>query len=180
MQRKFLITVAAITLAGCATTVPEAIREVPPGNPSPVEVRAAPERFEGERVRWGGTISGVENREQETWIEVVARTLKDNGRPEEGDVSYGRFLARVEGFLDPAIYSEGREITVVGTLGESVTRRIDRHPYRYPVVEVSSHHLWPVERRVPAYYHDPYWYDPWYDPWYPFSPWPYYRRPYYW
>lgn len=178
--RGMSVVATAIVLFGCAATVPEAIRETPPGNPSPVEVRATPERFVGERVRWGGTITNVENRQKETWIEVVARQLGDSGRPEEGDVSYGRFLARLNGFVDPAIYSEGREITVVGTLAEPVRRTIGQYPYLYPVVEVSSHYLWRIEPRVPAYYYDPYWYDPWYDPWYPFSPWPYYRRPYYW
>lgn len=179
ISRHFPVAIAAIMLVGCATTVPEAIREVPAG-PSPVEVRGDPEQFTGSRVRWGGTITNVRNREAETWIEVVARPLEDNGRPEEGDVSFGRFLARLKGFSDPAIYSEGREITVVGTLAEPVTQQIGEYPYRYPVVDVASHHLWPVQPRAPAYYYDPYWYDPWYDPWYPFSPWPYYRHPYYW
>jgi outer membrane lipoprotein len=171
--------IAVLVLAGCATTIPEAIRETPPGNPTPVEVRASPDRFVGQRVRWGGTIASVDNREDATLIEVVARQLGDNGRPEDGDVSFGRFIAKVNGFADPAIYSEGRDLTVVGTLGEPVRKSIGKYPYLYPVVQVSSHYLWP-SKPPPAYYYDPYWYDPWYDPWYPFSPWPYYRRPYYW
>ena len=165
--RRLTAAVAATMLVGCAATVPEAIRETPPGNPSPVEVRANPEQFVGARVRWGGSIASVDNRKEQTWIEVVARQLQDNGRPESGDTSFGRFLARIDGFVDPSIYSDEREITVVGTLRDSVRRTIGEYPYLYPVVEVSSHHLWPRELRAPARYYDPYWYDPWYDPWYP-------------
>jgi len=160
-----------VGLAGCATTAPEAIRENPPGNPSVAEVRTSPDRFAGERVRWGGTIANVENRQRQTWIEIVARELDNRGRPTDGDTSYGRFIARLDGFVDPAIYSKDREITVVGNLAKALTRNIGKHPYRFPVVDVATHHLWAREQAARPYYYDPFWYDPWY---------PYYYRPYPW
>ena len=166
-----LMVVALVWLAGCASTLPKDITEAPPGNPSVAAVRADPQRFVGAQVRWGGTIAAVENRQHETWIEVVDRPLYSGGRPQSGDSSYGRFLARVAGFLDPAIYAKGRQITVAGTVEGSVTRPIGQYTYRFPVVAVRTHLLWePLpERRE---YYDPFW-PPYYDPW-----WPYYRYPY--
>ena len=36
---------------------------------------------------WGGTIASVENRKDETWLEIVARELGSSGRPRETDRS---------------------------------------------------------------------------------------------
>jgi outer membrane lipoprotein len=183
MMKRFSIAIlAAMLLSACASQIPQQIRNVPENSPSVAEVRSDGEQLIGTRVRWGGTIADVENRESQTWIEIVARELQDNARPRESDSSQGRFLARVDGFLDPAIYSKGREITVVGDILGKKTRTIDEYEYRYPVVEVESHYLWeplPEYRyaRYPYHYsplfYDPFFYDPFYDPFY-------WRRPYYW
>jgi outer membrane lipoprotein len=184
MNRLGVGMLSAMLLTACASQIPEQIRDAPAEGPTVAEARAGAGRFAGTRVRWGGTIAEVENRESQTWIEVVARDLQDNARPRESDRSQGRFLARFDGFLDPAIYSRGRQITVVGSVDGQKTRTIDQYEYRYPVVKVDSHYLWeplPEYRYVrdPYYYspffYDPFFYDPfWYDPFY-------WRRPYhYW
>lgn len=163
-----VLSVAALLLAACAATVPEPIRDVPETAPLPVEVRSEPGRFEGARVRWGGTIIAVSNEAASTEIEIVARPLDARGRPEDVDRSLGRFLARVSGFLDPAVYAEGREFTVTGTVKGATERTIGDYAYSYPVVEVSGQYLW--ARRRPESERPPYPYDPfWYDPWYPRS-----------
>ncbi len=170
---------ALVLLAGCAT-VPEAIRRPPPGDLQPDEVRAAatPQDYLGATVRWGGTIAAVRNLAQETEIEIVARRLDGQGRPQGDDTSRGRFLVRVSGFLDPAIYAPERELTVRGRLEGVLQRPIGEYPYRYPVVRAEQVYLWPPRPTQPApappYYYDPFWYDPWY-PW----GWPYYRYPFY-
>jgi outer membrane lipoprotein len=156
-------------LVGCAAG-PRPVGEEIEGSPTVAEVIASPQAMRGARVRWGGTIVGVQNRADSSWIEVVARDLEEGGRPEAGAPSRGRFLARVKGFADPADYEQGKEISVLGVVTGAETRRIGDYDYRYPVVDVERIHVWaprPV-RREPAY---PYYYDPW-DPFYP---WPYYR-----
>lgn len=162
-------------LAGCATALPSAIREPIPGGPEVAEARANLKAQMGKRVRWGGTIVRLENRRNETWLEVVARELERGGRPRAGSTSGGRFLARVTGFLDPAVYAAGRLATVAGVLEGESTRAIGDFPYTYAVVRAEAVHLWePLPERGPGYY-DPFWNDPWY-PW--GHPWgyPYYRR----
>jgi len=167
------VLVLAVLVTGCASTVPEPIRAPLADSPTLPQVREDPGTFVGERVRWGGTIVAVENREQYTRLEVVARKLTTQGRPEEEDATPGRFLAILDGFRDPAVYGQGRAITVVGELEASQTHTIGEFPYRFPVVRVRSHHLWAKVETVRESLPPPWYYDPWYyDPWYP------YYRPY--
>lgn len=165
-------------VAGCATTsVPEAIREAPPQDLVLPEVRGNVDAHEGTRVRWGGMIAGVENRPEETWLDIVARPLEDGGRPQAGGESLGRFIAVVDRFLDPAVYREGRQVTVSGIVEGTVTRPIGEYPYHYVVVDARTTKLW--EPRVEAAYYPPYYYrhpfyDPFYDPFWPGRAWPWY------
>jgi outer membrane lipoprotein len=159
--------VCAALLAGCASNIPKEIKEAPPGNPMVAEVRADAARFTGAHVRWGGTIAAVDNQASETWVEIVARELDGSGEPRQTDRSSGRFIAVIDGFIDPALYSEDREVTVSGVVEKSITRKIGDYDYTLPVVRVENHLLWPLRYEYDAPDYPPYWY---YDPWYPFYP----------
>lgn len=168
MPHRVTILLLLMLLQGCSS-VPEKIRTAPAGAPPLTQVRQAPQAHIGERVRWGGTIARVENRQAETLLEVVARPLHGDGEPKQLDSSEGRFIARVDSFLDPAIYAVGRNLTVVGTIVESVERKLGEMRYTYPLIQSESHYLWP--EYTPSA--EPY--DPWlYDPWYPWRRYPYY------
>jgi outer membrane lipoprotein len=178
MKRLSLALLSVVFLAACAS-IPQQISNAPEDSPTVAAVRATGERFKGTQVRWGGTIANVENRKSQTLMEIVSRALNDVARPIDSDQSQGRFLAQFEGFLDPAIYSKGRDITVVGTVDGQQTRTIDEYRYRYPVVNVESYYLWqqlPENRYArtpyfyPPYYYDPFFYDPFYDPFFWPSP----------
>lgn len=164
----------ALALAGCASDIPRPIREAPAEKIALAQALKNPEKHRAAAVRWGGAIASIENRRDETWIEIVERPLDRDGQPRDTDKSAGRFLARVQGFLDPVIFAPKRLVTAAGTLDGNSTRTIGEHPYTYPVVRVDSIYLWPVPVRTEyPYYYSPYWYDPWY-PWgYPYYP---YRR----
>lgn len=181
MTRSWLL-VGALLLVGCATTSVDLIRKVPPGDPQLQEVRVNPEQFTGREVRWGGSIAGVENRADETWIEIVARPLDSYGRPRPSDESFGRFIAAVKGFRDPAVYAQGRLVTVVGVVRGGLTRSIGQYPYTYVIVDAKAIKLW-EQPSTQSYY--PYrYYDPWYDPFWPTRPFPWYAPyplyPYWW
>lgn len=160
----------ALLLTGCASTLPEPIREPPSNDLALSEARQDPEAFIGQPVRWGGTIAGVDNRENETCLEVVGRDLQSSGKPASSDSSHGRFLACVNRFLDPMIYQDGRMVTVAGTLEAVEQKPVGKYPYTYPVVQVKNMHLWQVEPERIYYEPDPFWYDP-------FWPGGYYRYP---
>ncbi|MFP4648754.1 MAG: Slp family lipoprotein [Halorhodospira sp.] len=171
MARRILVLALALWwLIGCAGSVPEAVRSAPEGAPSLERVRAAPQAHEGETVRWGGEVAEVRNEAEATWLEIVQRPLGRHGEPRRReDRSEGRFLARVDGFLEPTTYAPGRRVTVMGQIDGTVDGTIGEYDYRYPVVAVAERHLWPV-KQVPAA-RPPSGYDPWYAPWY--SPWYY-------
>lgn len=166
-MRKAAILVFGLMLGGCAGTLPRAL-QAPQVTPSTLAQARAGAVPRGTWVRWGGTIAAVRNGHAHTWIEVVQHPLADDGRPERTDTSDGRFVARIHGFLDPAIYAPGRTLTVIGTLGDDQVHAIGGFPYTFPVVDVTRFYLWrPRPKRQPVY-PSPFWYDPWY-PWgYPF------------
>ncbi len=149
-----ILSLSLLTLAGCASNVPRDIQDAPAENPTIRDVRNNIDRYTGSSVRWGGTIASVENRQNETWVEVVARELGRYGRPRDSDNSYGRFLVRINQFVDPQVYAEGRELTVAGVVESRIVREIGEHPYTYPLVRANSYYLWPqysASDRYPYY-----------------------------
>jgi outer membrane lipoprotein len=170
-----------VLLGACASQIPLAIKEAPADNPSLENVHGSVAEFVDRAVRWGGEILETENREDATWLTVLARPLSKNGKPKDTDESPGRFIAIVPGFLDPKVYSAERYVTVSGTLLRDETGTVGEYPYNYPVIQVQEHYLWPKEQPLPAGYY-PWWrYDPWYyDPWYYdryYYPRYYYKKP---
>lgn len=155
-----------ITLSACASGIPPAISERPAHTPSVDEARRHMQKLQGTSIRWGGKIASIENRAQETWLEIVAQPLNRYGRPQDTDAMNGRFLARLSGFLDPQIYTTGRQITITGKLEKTIVRNIGDFPYTYPLVQAEVHYLWPPLEPAPShfFYYDTLRYDLWY-PW---------------
>jgi outer membrane lipoprotein len=155
----FSIIVIAAIAAGCASKPPPSIARIPLENPALARVLLDLDRFTGSEVRWGGEITRVENRATETWVEIVRRELRDNGRPETSGKSDGRFIASFKGFVDPVVYEVGRPLTVIGTIEDQITRPIGEYDYRFPVVVVESSYLWKEVTVAPGpYYPGPWWY----------------------
>lgn len=127
-------------------------------------------------VRWGGTITRVDNTAQGlSVVEVVSRPLSRQGRPIHNDRTLGRFIAQTEEFLDPAIVKAGRDMTIVGTVKDVIDGTVGEAPYRFPLVAIDRFHYWnrvvdttPLHFRhwndPPPRYRDPFW-----DDW-PFPP----------
>jgi outer membrane lipoprotein len=134
-----------VSLGACQSTVPIEIRKSPPGSPPLSEAREKAHAFEGVPVRWGGTIVSVKNRENDTLIEIVGKALESDGEPVAADDSLGRFMVRVEGFLDPAIYRANRDVTVYGSLEKPIERTVGERPYTFPVVQSQTLYLWPYK-----------------------------------
>ncbi|MCO6411583.1 MAG: Slp family lipoprotein [Thiogranum sp.] len=169
----------ALMLTACATSIPLQIKQAPPDNPGLQQVLDDPDAWQSRQARWGGTILETENREDMTRLLILARPLSKDGEPRSGDTSLGRFIAVIPRFLDPAVYSKDREVTITGTIQGVETRKVGEFPYRYPVVLAEHHYVWPQPDpydpyRYPRWWHDPWYYDPWYFPYYPYHH-PYWR-----
>lgn len=175
-NRAAVLVLNIALLAACASPIPKAIQEPPKPAVSLRDIHAATGPLPVDtRVRWGGAIAALEHKENQSWLEIVERPLDRDGRPERGDRSGGRFLARVDGFLEPTVYKKGRLITVSGVLENRERRRIGDYDYDYVVVKVLESYLWP--RQTQRAYLEPLPYG-WYGPWYPWGwgPYPYYHR----
>ncbi|MEW8624838.1 MAG: Slp family lipoprotein [Candidatus Thiodiazotropha sp.] len=174
-RRILLIVVSSLIISSCASKIPLAIRTPIDGDIRVDEVQQDAEPFIDSRVRWGGEIISVENLADETHIEILSHRLNKSGKPMDSKKSRGRFIARMEGFLEPEDFPKERLMTVVGRLEEVVEKPVGEYPYSYPQVRVQSYHLWP--KQIDPAYHHRYYYDPFYDPFY----YPYWRRhPIYW
>ena len=128
-------------LTGCATVAQPPQSEPPRVTAQVSEVIEQPELYLNEDIVWGGTVLRVDNRSDETWIEIIQRPLNRNGVPDLSKRSNGRFLAVVPGFLDPLDYVNGRSITVNGIVDGKETRKISEADYTYPVIAVADHQL---------------------------------------
>jgi outer membrane lipoprotein len=172
MQSRCWLTVVLFVISGCVTT-PEPLRgEFAVLTPQTAQTQNAA----GQRVRWGGEIIKATPGPNETCFELLGHALDDNGRPVRGDKTQGRFIACAPGFYDPAVYIEDRELTVTGTLSDTVTDKIGNYDYRYPRVAAQTVYLWP--KHIQVYPAPLGYYDPFYDPF--FSPFGYRHWPYYW
>lgn len=157
------LTLIALVLSGCATVPPQlAGQDFAAITPQ----QAASENAQGPRVRWGGEIIRVEPKSDRTCIEVLSRELHADARPNPRGSSDGRFIACGKGFYDPAIYTQGREVTVVGRLAGTERRKVGEYDYTYATVDADSVYLWPHREYVT--HHEPWWpyyYDPFWGPW---------------
>jgi len=164
-----ILAAVAAVLAGCAST-PKVLRgdAYAPVSPN----RATLEHRTGDLVRWGGSILSVSHEDGRTCFEVLGRPLDSRARPERTDVVLGRYRACAPGFYDPAVYTEGREITTVGRIEGQTAESFDSFELQVPVLAADVVYLW--SERV--YYAAPY-------PAYPYGygwAWPYYTwGPYY-
>lgn len=149
--RIFSILVPVFLVAGCVS-VPEPLEgEYPDFYPDQTT-----ERSVGAQVRWGGTVVETRPGQDATCVEILARPLDQQLRPMLTDDSHGRFQACREDFLDPEVFTNGREVTVVGEISGFTEGEVGEYTYRYPQLASESIYLWTDERQLTRHY--PYYY----------------------
>ncbi len=166
-----VLVTLSLLIAGCSP-FSKAVRQQVDEGVTFAEAQRDPDRFIGKKVLWGGLIIETTNTEGGTLIKVRQADLDFETRPRDLDTSNGRFLVRQSGFLDPAIYAEGREITAFGEIVGKEDVPLGEIRYTYPVVRLGKLHLW-EKRQVYPYY------DPWFWDYYSY-PWFYGPHPYRW
>jgi outer membrane lipoprotein len=140
-----LAMAAVLLLVGCAHIISkEALQEVDT-SVSFIQLSKDPVAYQGKTVLVGGDVIETQNFSDKTQVVVLQRPLGRRGEPGVGDVSEGRFIIQAPGFLDPAIYSPGRKLTVAGTVVGKEVRPLGEIEYTYPVVEKRELYLWPEE-----------------------------------
>jgi outer membrane lipoprotein len=135
---------ALLLLVGCAHVISkETLKEVD-RNATFAQVVKAPDAYIGKTVLFGGAIIETKNFADKSEVVVLQSPLDSRDRPVGGDVSEGRFIVTTQGFLDPAIYSPGRKITVAGKVVGKEKHPMGEIEYTYPVIEKQGLYLWPV------------------------------------
>jgi outer membrane lipoprotein len=166
-----LLSLTTVLLSACAS-IPEPLRgEFQASAPGNVDAG-------GQTVRWGGRVIDVLPESGQTCLEVLGMPLDATARPRDLDADIGRFRACKSGFLDPAVFISGREVTITGRVDGEVSRQIGDYSYRMPKVSVDALLLWPERPEIDQIrIHS----DPFFGPWWGpapvvMYPWPRVRR----
>ncbi|MEW6215125.1 MAG: Slp family lipoprotein [Nitrospirota bacterium] len=130
MKRVFLLLIIILLISGCAHAISQEVRHQSV-ELSPEVILKDPDTYKGKMVRLGGMIISSKNTDEGTYIEVLQKPLDYRGRPEDTDISFGRFLILYEGYLDTAIYSMGKDVTVAGEVLGRQIRPIGEIQYPY-------------------------------------------------
>jgi outer membrane lipoprotein len=149
MRTLLLPFVLTLALGACATTPSQLQGQYSTLDPQ----QAAQQNAPGEAVRWGGRIVEVHTEKLYTCFEIVGAPLDSSGRPREVDDSNGRFLACRDGFYEPEVFKQGREVTISGKIDGYETRKIGDYDYRYPRVAADVVYLWPERVDYDDRYH---------------------------
>jgi outer membrane lipoprotein len=152
LERWCLSASMTVVLGSFALQVPEAVAEEPADNAEFAAVLAQPNNYDGDQVRWGGTITAVEHRGDDTVLVIANSALDSQGKPLADAGSQGQFMAKVNHYLNPAVYAKGRTVTVAGTIVGSESRAIGSDPDTYPFVAVKDYHLGPGAQQAAANY----------------------------
>lgn len=139
----FLLIVIGALLSGCAT----APASLAGDHFSPITPRdAAAGNANGKEIRWGGEIFAVEPGADRTCFAVLSRALLNDARPKKRGSADGVFIACRPGFLDPALYPEGSDITVVGVVSGNEQYQSGYNNFELAKVDATEIYLWPEYR----------------------------------
>jgi outer membrane lipoprotein len=166
----FLIIVFFV---GCVHPVSQEIRKGIDADITFESLAEDPNPFLGKRVLFGGVIAVTRNIQDGTELEIVQKNIEPYGNLEAGDYSGGRFLFFSKGYLEPEIYSSGRELIGVGKVTGHKLGKVGDYSYNFPIIEVEELHLLD-EKKLNSSYSVPYSWEPWYRPYFFGRNWSYY------
>ncbi|MBN2569283.1 MAG: Slp family lipoprotein [Deltaproteobacteria bacterium] len=159
---------ALFSFTGCAPVISKQLRGLAAKDLTLSTVLKNPDAYKGKVILWSGVIINSVNLKKGTMIEVLQKPADRRGRPIDVDDSEGRFLVLNSGYLDVAIYRQGRKVTVAGEIQGKKIQSLGEIEYTYPLISAKEIYLWRVETESVIYYTPPYWY-------YPFRNYPYQR-----
>jgi outer membrane lipoprotein len=145
MRSGLTIFVLIVLLTGCASAISQQAQDrvtlkLPFG-----DILKDPQRLKGETVLLGGKIIVTTPHDRGTELVVLQLPLEIGMRPGTKATSEGRFLVQTTEFLDPAVYSPDRLVTLVGEIRGVQTRPLGQTVYRYPELILIEMKLWPEE-----------------------------------
>lgn len=148
MAKKTLYVLAlALFLSGCSS-LPDTLKTEDQNLVADYQAWINAPQDELSTVRLGGVIAEVKNEAKRTRIEVVNLPIGKTGKPDINVEPEGRFVAYIDGFVDPVTYSEGRLVTILGNSDGYELGKVGDYEYRFPVMKASGYHLWQIKEKV--------------------------------
>ncbi len=150
-MKKILIFLMILSfLSGCAHVISPEVRKQADRELTPDILFINPEAYIDQTVIIGGVIVSSRNTDEGTYLEVLQKPLDYRGRPKYTDISHGRFIVFYDGFLDSAVYSMGKEITVAGEVLGKTVRPLGEMLYPYPLIRGREIHLFEPRSPLPV------------------------------
>ncbi|CAH0533284.1 Outer membrane protein Slp [Vibrio stylophorae] len=148
MKQFYLAALLTLTLSACSTT-PQSLQSSAENLITQyAELNQAQIK---QPVRLGGVIAKVDNLAERTRVEIVSLPLSSSGRPDINANTQGRFVAYIDGFVEPVAFHPGRLISVLGQYSGQEQGKIGEYNYTFPVLMVSGTQLWNVSQEVIIY-----------------------------
>ena len=98
-----------------------------------------------------GDIVSIRKLTEGTLLEVLQKPLDATDQTER------RFMALCERYLDPAVYSKGRQVPLAGRVLGTRTDTVGEIPYVYPLLACLEVYLWPPMPDTRTLYPYGYW-----------------------
>lgn len=147
---KRVLIVFLLFISGCAHALSDDLRARVDEGFSAEQLFSDPALFKGKTVIVGGVVVSLKNEEKGSFMEVIQKPLDSRGRPEDTDLSRGRFVVFSKDFLDGEIYARGRRVTIGGIVTGTIEGTIDEMQYEYPVIEAEEIKLHRPVRQIPV------------------------------
>lgn len=150
MKKFTLITICCVFLTACIS-IPPGLQTENVDIQALTQINAEDYTCGCKKVRLGGQIISAVALKKQTKLEILSFPIsKYSAKPNLEKQSDGRFIAYLEGFVDPKVLQD-QYITVVGKLILQEKGNIDQAEYTYPVVQVENYKRWNVSLE----YYDP-------------------------
>lgn len=108
------MVIVVLFMVGCAPVISKQVREQVRPDVTFREVLNDPERYKGQMIILSGIVVETENTKEGTLLQVLQRPAGFRGKPKDVDETGGRFLALDSRYLDVAVFTKGRAVTIAG------------------------------------------------------------------
>lgn len=163
-QRLILVVLLSVCVAACAPvlsarTMEQASRAVPLQ-----QMQESPDLYRGKLYVFGGAIASSKATVAGSLLELVFTSVDSRGSLQD-TLSGSRvlvFMPKERGFLDPAVFANGRKVSVSGFFDGIQSGKIEEMPYGFPFFIITEIYLWPKEiPRTYEYYPSVWWGPSW-------------------
>lgn len=145
LAKMLLGVVLAGALSACVSA-PQGLNKEQYSLHSLNQISSADYQCQCKTIRVGGRILKAEALPKHMKLEVLSLPINNySGKPNLDGAANGRFIAYLDGFIDPALLQD-QFITLGGRLVRQEAGKIDQAPYRFPVIQAQHYRLWQLAK----------------------------------